>query len=115
MAATRVKQGIDVDQVDALALALPGAVGSPHFQMRSYRVGGRIFATVPPTEDAVHVFLSEEQRALALAVHGPMLSALHWGAKVVGLRVELALATRASVESLLAQSFANKLSRPSRR
>jgi hypothetical protein len=39
----------------ALALALPEALEEPHFDRASFRVRGKIFATLPPVgEDGVH-------------------------------------------------------------
>jgi hypothetical protein len=39
----------------ALALALPEALEQPHFDRASFRVRGKIFATLPPVgEDGVH-------------------------------------------------------------
>ena len=36
------------DDIRALALSLPDAVEQPHFDRASFRVGGKIFATLPP-------------------------------------------------------------------
>src|SRR5438552_3029275 len=39
---------ITVREVRKLALAMPGAAEVPHFDRASFRVGGRIFATIAP-------------------------------------------------------------------
>ena len=49
-----------VDDVTALALALPEATEEPHFDMRSFRVRGKIFATLPPDDAHAHVFVAAE-------------------------------------------------------
>jgi hypothetical protein len=48
------------DDVRILALAQPGAEEKPHFDRASFRVGGRIFATLPPRGDSVVVMLTPE-------------------------------------------------------
>ena len=39
------------ERVREFALSLPGATEEPHFDMSSFRVQGKIFATVPPGEE----------------------------------------------------------------
>jgi hypothetical protein len=59
---------VTVDEVRAFALALPEATEEPHFDMASFRVRGKIFCTVPPGDDRIHVFVEEDEiRALAAA------------------------------------------------
>jgi hypothetical protein len=88
-----------------LALALPEATEAPHHGFTSFRVGGRIFATAPPSADALHVFVEAEQRDRALALAPEAIEALHWGGKVVGLRITLARAKPALVRELLTQAW----------
>ena len=96
------------DDVRTLALALPEALEAPHFDLASFRVRGKIFATMPPAGTHLHVFVGEEARAQALALHGHCVEKLPWGAKVVGLRVDLARAEAALVEALLRQAWTAK-------
>jgi len=49
----------DLAQARRFALSLPGASEEPHFDMASFRVKGKIFATVPPDETWLHVFVDE--------------------------------------------------------
>ena len=93
------------DDVRRIALALPEAAESPHFDMASFRVRGKIFATLPADGRHVHVFVGEEVRAQALAMHGEAVEKLPWGAKVVGLRVELARIDAAALASLLREAW----------
>jgi hypothetical protein len=83
-----------------LALALPEAEESPHFKATSFRVRGKIFATSPDPE-FLHVFLGEEARARALALHPGFIEKLPWGAKIVGLRIHLPAAPAKVVAQLL--------------
>jgi len=39
------------DDIRALALSLPGAEEHPHFDRASFRVRGKIFATLPPSKE----------------------------------------------------------------
>lgn len=41
------------DDIRALALSLPEAVEQPHFERASFRVRGKIFATLPPGGEVV--------------------------------------------------------------
>ena len=97
-----------VAQVRQFALSLPQASEEPHFHYASFRVHGKIFATLPPEGDHLHVFVAEEERQAALAVDPGFLEKLHWGKKVVGLRVTLAKAKPKVVQRLLTQSWARK-------
>jgi hypothetical protein len=94
--------------VRRLALALPDATEAPHFKYTSFRVRGKIFATAPPDGTALHVFVGEEVRAQALALHPAAVEKLEWGGKVVGLRVLLARADAALVGGLLRQAWTCK-------
>ena len=77
-------------QVRKYALSLPEVTEEPHFDRTSFRVRGKIFVTARPAETHIHVFVPEEHREPALALHPGQVSKLLWGGKVVGLRVELA-------------------------
>ena len=90
------------------ALALPEATEEPHFDFISFRVRGKIFATVPPDEEYLHVFLGEEARAAALEKHCAFAEELRWGKKVLGLRISLAEASVAAVRELLGEAWRGK-------
>ena len=97
-----------IDRVRRFALSLPEAAEAPHFDYASFRVGGKIFATVPPDAAHLHVFVGEEWREPALALHPGFIEKLPWGNKVVGLRIALAKAEPAAVEALLRHAWAAK-------
>jgi hypothetical protein len=98
-------------QVRALALALPEATEEPHFTFTSFRVRGKIFATAPPGDEYLHIFVSEEERELALAMERDYVEKLLWGGKVRGLRVILPKAKPKIVAELLARAWAHKAPR----
>ncbi len=51
----------DLAQARAFALSLPGTTEEPHFDMTSFRVGGKIFATAGADELRLHVFLDQNE------------------------------------------------------
>ena len=97
-----------IDQVRRHALSLPETTEEPHFDFASFRVAGKIFATVPPDGEHLHVFVGEEQRERALALAPESTEKLHWGKRVAGLRIALKAAKPAAVESLLTQAWREK-------
>ena len=84
-------------QVRKIALALPEVEEAPHFDRTSFRVRNKIFVTAKPTEPYIQVFVGEEHREPALAMHPGCMEKLVWGGKVVGLRIALPTAPAAAV------------------
>jgi hypothetical protein len=97
-----------ITQVRRFAMSLPEVTEEPHFDYASFRVRGKIFATVPPEGEHLHVFVTDEQRELALAIDPGFIEKLLWGGRVVGLRVTLANAKPKTVTALLAQAWTRK-------
>lgn len=95
-------------EVRKIALSLPETTEEPHFNYSSFRVGGKIFATVPPEGEHVHVFVGEEQREQALALYPAFIEKLLWGKRVVGLRIALGKAKPDTVKQLLTQAWSGK-------
>ena len=91
-----------------LALSLPETAEAPHFHFSSFRIRGKIFATVPPENTHAHIMVGDEHREPALAMHPECLEKLLWGGKVVGLRVALGEAPASVVEDLLRAAWAAK-------
>jgi hypothetical protein len=96
--------------VRALALALPGATEEPHFDMISFRVRGKIFATVPPDEAHLHIFVDEAETQACVAEDPAIYSPLLWGGKPRGLRVSLPAAAPDRLIELLQESWRRKAS-----
>ena len=99
---------MNIAQVRRYALAFAEVTEEPHFHYSSFRVRGKIFATVPPEGDHLHVFVAEEARELALALEPGFLEKLYWGKRIVGLRVALAKAKPKMVAKLLNQAWSRK-------
>ena len=97
-----------LSQVRRHALSLPGVTEEPHFNYASFRVRGKIFVTVPPDETHIHVFVGEEQREPALAIHPGFIEKLTWGAKVVGVRIALEKAQSGVVNRLVSSAWQSK-------
>jgi hypothetical protein len=97
-----------INQVRSYALSLPEVTEEPHFQSASFRIRGKIIATVPPGDEHLHIFVSEEEREVALATEPEFLEKLFWGKRVAGLRVVLAKAKPKVVERLLRQAWSFK-------
>lgn len=102
---------MNLDTIRRFALSLPEAAEQPHFELTSFRVRGKIFATAPADGGHLNVFVEETTREQALALHGGFVDKLFWGRKAVGLRVTLARATPAVVEALLREAWARKAPR----
>lgn len=90
------------------ALSLPEANEQPHFQYSSFRVKGKIFATVPPDENHLNVFVDDERRELAMSMFPDAYEKLWWGKKVVGVTVLLSAADASDVEDLLHSAWKRK-------
>ncbi|TZF83513.1 MmcQ/YjbR family DNA-binding protein [Cognatilysobacter lacus] len=99
---------MNVEFVRAVALALPEVTEVPHFEYGSFRVKGKIFVTVPPDDEHIHVFVDEQERLLAVAMYPKAVEPLPWGQKILGVRVNLSLAKPEMVEHLVRAAWRNK-------
>jgi hypothetical protein len=95
-------------QVRKHALSLPGTTEEPHFERTSFRVKGKIFVTAKPSESHIHVFVPEQAREPAIAMHPDYVSKLIWGGKAVGLRIELPKAQPGVVTDLVGMAWKTK-------
>jgi hypothetical protein len=99
---------VTLDEARRLALSLPEASEQPHFDMASFRVRGKIFATVPPDETRLHVFVDDDETSAAVAEDPTAFEELWWGKQRRGVRVNLAVADAARVFELLEESWRRK-------
>ncbi len=102
---------MQADEVRRLALSLPGSTEEPHFDMTSFRVGGRIFATISPDGARLHVFLDELQSRAVAASDPAAYQELHWGRQLRGVGVSLAAAQAAAVYELLEDAWRRRAPR----
>ena len=96
---------IDLALVRQFALALPGANEEPHFDMTSFRVRGKIFATATPDEVHLHVFVDEPEVSASVGENPAAFEPLLWGRKVRGVRVSLPGAPAERVRELIEESW----------
>ncbi|TMC52501.1 MAG: MmcQ/YjbR family DNA-binding protein [Chloroflexi bacterium] len=87
---------ITLGEARDIALALPAAQEAGHWGNPSFRVGGRIFATMPDSEH-MNVMIDPFDVESAVLEEPDACSELRWGKKVSGVRVDL---KRASPELL---------------
>lgn len=99
---------MNAEDIRKFALSLPEANEEPHFTFASFRIKGKIFATLPPDGEFVHIFVDDEQRELALAMYPEFIEKLFWGKKVCGVRVRLAKAQPKAVQSVLTSAWRRK-------
>ncbi len=97
-----------LDTVRRFALSLADVTEQPHHAMSSFRVRGRIFVTVPPKGDVIHVFVDEDERERALAMYPEWSEKLMWGGKVAGLRITLACASTPAVKALVGRAHEHR-------
>lgn len=99
---------MDIARARAHALSLPEATEAPHHESSSFRVRGKIFATVPPAGGVLHVFVADDDREAACAAMPGAFDNLLWGGKIAGLRIRLASAPDADVRRLLTAAWRRK-------
>jgi hypothetical protein len=99
----------DIESARRFALSLPGASEEPHFELTSFRVKGKIFATAPPDGSRLHVFVDDDEVAACVAEDPG--EPLFWGKRVRGLRIRLPAAPADRVTELLEESWRRKAPR----
>jgi len=99
-----------LEQARRYALSLPEVHEEPHHDFSSFRIGagGRIFATVPPDGQHLHILVDEEHREPLVVSEPATYEKLWWGKKVLGVRVNLAKAKTTTVNELLVAAWRNK-------
>ena len=102
---------VKIDAVRKHAMSLEAVTEEPHHHYSSFRVRGKIFVTIPPEEDVIHVFVGEEEREQALAIYPEFIEKLLWGGKVVGLRVVLESARPTVVRSLVSKAYETRVNK----
>jgi hypothetical protein len=93
--------------VRRIALALPEAVEQDHHGIASFRVRGRIFATVPDPEH-VRVMFGEQEILAAVSEHPATCSPLYWGKRLACLVVLTADAPAELLRELLTDAWLRK-------
>lgn len=100
--------GVTPAKFRELALALPEATEQPHFELSSFRVRGKIYATVPPGSPTVRIFVDEHTTHAMVASDPGTYAELRWGKTLSGLAVTLRRATVGDVRELLEEAWRRK-------
>jgi hypothetical protein len=100
------------DDVRRMALALPGTTEAPHHERTSFRVGGKIFATMPPDGASVNVLLGEEEARTAAEESPDWVELLWWGRRLSGVQVDLPNADADVLAELLEDAYRQREPRP---
>ena len=91
----------DVEHVRRLALAQPEAQETPHFDRTSFRVRGKIFATLREGEPGVNLALPPEVAAGLLDTEAAAVTPIAWGAVRGWVRVDLTVVRPGLLERLI--------------
>ncbi len=95
---------ISRERIRELALALPETVERDHHGRPSFRVAGKIFATLWD-EGHMNVMLDEAGILTAVQAHPDACAEFHWGQRLAAVHVALAVADEALVVDLLADGW----------
>ena len=95
---------VSVEQARQLALALPEAVEQDHHGRPSFRVGGKIFATL---WDAEHMNVMLDEGGILTAIHEAphVCEEVWWGKKLTAVRVTLRLVESKALAQLLTEAW----------
>ncbi len=94
-------------QARKIALELPETSEEPHHDLSSWRVKGKIFATVPD-DDHLRLMLAEEEIRAAVAEYPDFCAELYWGARLAAVLVDLSAAPPDVVSELLNDAWRGK-------
>lgn len=96
-----------MDEARALALSLPEAVEQDHHGRPSFRVGGRIFATLWSMQ-RLNVMLEEGGIRTAIQAAPDACEEVWWGKRLTAIGVTLARVDHALLGELLADAWEQK-------
>ena len=102
--------GVTIAEARALALALPEAVEQDHHGRPSFRVGGRIFATLW-NQDRMNVMVDEDGIRTAVERTPETCEPVWWGKRLAAVAVTLSAVERPFLEELLADAWEGKAPR----
>jgi len=92
----------------AFALSLPEVTEEPHFEKTSFRVRGKIFATLPPEGEYIHLFLDEILVHALVSEDPGTFEELRWGSRLIGTRARIAAVGPERLRELLEEAWRHK-------
>jgi hypothetical protein len=95
------------DDARRIALALDDTIEQDHHGRPSFRVGGRIFATLWDAEQ-MNVMLDEPGILTAVQAHPNACAEVHWGKRLAAVRVDLRTADHRLLAGLLEDAWERK-------
>jgi hypothetical protein len=101
---------VSTDEARRLALSLPEAVEQDHHGRPSFRVGGRIFATLWDPEH-MNVMLDEPGILTAVQGHPDVCAEVMWGKRLAAVRVTLPVVDSSLLSELLSDAWERKARR----
>jgi hypothetical protein len=93
-----------------IALRLPETTEEPHHDRLSYRVAGKIFATVPDP-DHWNVMLDPDAIEAVVAENPDCCEPVRWGQRLAAVRVDLATAGDDLLRELLSDAWRRRAPR----
>jgi hypothetical protein len=98
---------VSTDEARSLALALPETLELDHHGRPSFRVGGKIFATLW-NEHRMNVMLDEGGILTAVEIAPDACEEVWWGKRLAAVGVTLARTDRAFLSELLVDAWEHK-------
>lgn len=91
----------------AVALSMPGAAESPHFQRTSFRINGKIFATLDVKHKSVVVKLTSVDQSAFCAFDVSVIRPVHgaWG-RQGWTQIDLAKVRKSTLQDAIRTAFA---------
>lgn len=99
-----VRGVVTLGDVREIAFGLLEVEEVPHHGMSSFRIRGKIVATVPD-DTHLNVMLAEADVPLAVAMNRRAVEELWWGKRLSGVTVDLRRASRALLTEVLEQAW----------
>jgi hypothetical protein len=102
---------LSADEARRLALELSGATEQDHHGRPSFRINGRIFATLWDSQH-MNVMVDEPGIRTAVQDHPEICSEVWWGKRLAAVRVALPLSDEDLLAELLEDAWERKGGRP---
>jgi hypothetical protein len=98
---------VSLEQARTLALTFPEAVEQDHHGRPSFRVAGKIFATLWD-EEHMNVMLDDGGILTAVQAHHEACDEVWWGKRLAAVRVDLRCAEAEMLAELLSDAWESK-------